>query len=204
MLETPQDFARFKQPPSFTSVSSGSMLHRPTIATEKSAADAPVSGSSAGTGAVTAAPPPSDFSSVSSFLEGLWASTSREPAGQLTVAPSSIVSNALAPLSFGAEPHSWPLQRLDKDFVNAAFQLAPAVVPSPHNTNVGPEVAASRSASGLGKTSSRSQSTVRSKPLNLNIRYVCGFHTYSFRIRAMLRSFMCRHHLPGLTRCMTW
>jgi hypothetical protein len=165
MLETPQDFARAKQPLSLTSVSSGS-IHRPAIATEKSAADAPVSVSSAGDGAVTAAPPPSDFSSVSSFLEGLWASTSREPAVQLTVAPSSIVSNALAPLSFGAEPHSWPLQRLDRDFVNAAFQLAPSGVPSPHITNVGPEVAASRSTSGLGKASSRSQSTVRSsKPL---------------------------------------
>ena len=155
MLETPQEFVRVRQPLSLPLATSDLMQHRPTPLAEKYNADAPVSASGVGFGASAVAPLPSDISSVSSFLQGLWASTNHEPLGARPAAPSSVVSDALAPLSFGAEPQSWPLQRLDRDFVNAAFQLAPAAVPLPEHSSGGPDAAHSRPASGPVKASSR-------------------------------------------------
>ncbi len=155
MLETPQEFVRVRQPLSLLSAASDSMQHRPTPPAEKYHADAPISVSRIGLGASAVAPLPSDISNVSSFLQGLWASTNHEPMATHVVAPSSVVSDALAPLSFGAEPQSWPLRRLDQDFVNAAFQLAPVAVPLPELNSGGPDASASRPAFGPGTTSSR-------------------------------------------------
>ena len=68
----------------------------------------------------------------------------------------------LAPLSFGTEPQSWPLKQIDRDFVNAAFQLAPPVVPSSQVAGTVLDVNESRPQAGPGRTSSRTlQSAVR-------------------------------------------
>ena len=162
MLETPQDFVRVKHPLSLSLADSDLVPQRPASLVEKSVADAAVSGAGIGVPVgMGASAVLSDSSSVSSFLQGLWASTRNEAVGQHAVAPSSVVSDALAPLSFGAEPRPWQLQRLDQDFVNAAFQLAPAVVPSSQNTSAGLDSVQYRPASGPGKSSRTLKSAVR-------------------------------------------
>ena len=79
LLENPREFVRAKQPLSLPLPSSELAQHRQVVAAEKHAGDAPgsVSGTLIAASKVAAAPP--DFASVTSFLQGLWASTNGEP-----------------------------------------------------------------------------------------------------------------------------
>ena len=172
MLETPQDFVRSKHPISLPlSAASDSMQLRLFASAEKGAANAHVSRSEMAINSSSVAATSSGSSSVSSFLQGLWASSVHD-ASETAVdgterahypgAPTSLISDVLAPLSFGAEPKSWPLQRLDQDVVNAAFQLVPMEVSSSRITVHGPESNESRQVSGSKRAPSRvSQSAVR-------------------------------------------
>ena len=144
----------------------------------------------------------SGSSSVSSFLQGLWASSVHD-ASETAVdgaerahypgVPTSLISDVLAPLSFGAEPKSWPLQRLDQDVVNAAFQLVPMEVSSSRITVHGPESNESRQVSGSKRAPSRvSQSAVRHFLLDSKTKFARSrfASSHSSRIKVMSRNFM--------------
>lgn len=174
MLEAPQGFARVRQPPSLplsASYASDLTQLRMASSSEKSYAIAQALKNEATTHVSAAATNLSGSSSVSSFLQGLWASSELSNADavglegvQRPVLPS-LISDVLAPRSFGAEPSSWPLQRLDHDVVNAAFQLKPTEETSSQITRSVPDFNEFLSASGLRTGPSRSsQSAVRPIP----------------------------------------
>lgn len=159
MLDTPHDFVRTRQPLSLPSSASDLTQQRMAVFSEKSAANSHVLKNEVVANPSAVATTPSGSSSVTTFLQGLWASSdpSVSDAADIERAPhqglpSSLISDVLAPLSFGAEPRSWPLQRLDRELVNAAFQLVPTEVPFSQVTNCGPDFNESRPASGSRNT----------------------------------------------------
>jgi hypothetical protein len=156
MLENPHNFLRTKQPVSLSSAALESVQHRPAAFAANNSSNEPVSVAGAG---INASAVSSDFSSVSSFLQGLWANADGGPADPVrhAAAPLPSISDILAPSSFGAEPQTWPLQRLDRDFVNAAFQLDPIAASSSQVTSVSGVQCFDRSTtSGPGKQSLQS------------------------------------------------
>lgn len=159
MLENPHDFSRTKQPVSLSSVALESVQHRPAAFTENHSSNEPVSVAGTGINASAVVPLSSDFSSVSIFLQGLWANSNGGAVApvQHAAAPLPSISDILAPSSFGAEPQTWPLQRLDRDFVNAAFLLDPIVASSSQVISVNGVQSLDRpTTSGPGKKSLQS------------------------------------------------
>jgi hypothetical protein len=85
----------------------------------------------------------------------------------------------LAPLSFGAEPKSWPLQRLDQDMVNAAFQLVSTDVSTSRVSAIGPDSSESWQLSGPKRALWRAvKSAVRSFCL-IELLYSILIHRHS-------------------------
>ena len=78
LLENPGQFLRAKQPLSLPVPSSEPAQHRHTVSAGKNGGETQVGATGTGIGASKVAAAPSDFDSVSSFLQGLWASTNGE------------------------------------------------------------------------------------------------------------------------------
>ena len=107
-------------------------------------------------GAATLLPSPAS-QSASALDPAAFKGERAHPSG----APSDVHSSSVqfAPLSFGAEPQSWPLKQIDQDFVNAAFQLSPSVVPLSQFAGIGLNVSENRPTVAPGRTSTRTMPT---------------------------------------------